>query len=459
METPLSAGYHTIARTIEELYDSFDNTKIPGGYAAAVICEGQVIFKKAYGFANHEYGIPFTSQSIFDFASVAKQFTGYCMAILLRQESLSFEDDIRQFIPELPDYGQKITMRHLLGHTSGLRDWYPMIKLAGYSEDDTISPEFLMKLICRQYSLNFTPGSQYTYSNSGYFLLAQLIQRLTGKTLREYADEKIFKPLGMISTFIRDDPNEIIPNRAFPYLGNENNDYGQGANRLAAPGCSSLFSNLEDMVTWMQYFDTCILNKDKIIELMLQPTPLNDGRKVNYNFGIAKGRWRDHVCMGHGGGWNAFACDVSYFPEERTSIIFITNRSPNHVNTSDAVRCVLFDEPENPQTPRTQDKIEDEQPALLEAALVDDYSGEYYSDEVQTAYTIHAENGHLRMSHLVNEDVRLRGKEPGVFSGDKYWCEEITFTRDEQGAVNGFLLSANAGNLMKNIRFLKLKIR
>ncbi|MBG0785095.1 MAG: beta-lactamase family protein [Anaerolineaceae bacterium] len=459
MKTSLPSRYENKAPAIEALFDSFDNKDLAGGYAAAVMCEGQVLFRKAYGFANHEFDVPFTTQTVFDFASVAKQFTGFCMADLILQGALSLDDLIREYIPELPEYEQKITIRHLLGHTSGLRDWYPMIKLAGYSEDDTIRPEFLMNLICRQKSLNFSPGSQYAYSNSGYFLLAQLVKRLNGKFLREYADEKIFKPLAMDATFFADDPDEIVSNRAFPYLEGANHKFGQGSNRLAAPGCSSLFSSLEDMTLWMQSVDAGITDQDPHFALMLQPTPLNDGRKVSYNFGIAKGRWHDHVCLGHGGGWNAFACDVSYFPEERIAIIFITNRSPNYVNTSEALRGILFEEPENPQTPPTQDKVEDEQLPLLEAALVEDFSGEYFSDEVQTAYTIHAENGHLRMSHLVNEDVRLCEKEPDVFSGDKYWCEEITFTRDEQGAVDGFLLSANAGNLMKNIRFLKLKFR
>jgi CubicO group peptidase (beta-lactamase class C family) len=451
MSASLNAKIENKARRIKSLFDSFDNKELSGGYAIAVLQNSQIIYQKAYGFANHEYEIPFTTQTIFDFASVAKQFTGYCIANLLQQKALSFEEDIRQYIPELPDYGQKITIRHLLGHTSGLRDWYPMIKLAGYSEDDTIGPEFLMKLICRQNALNFTPGSQYAYSNSGYFLLGQLVNRLTGKTLREFADEKIFKPLGMDSTFFGDDPNEIISNRAFPYLGNENNEYGQGANRLAAPGCSSLFSNLEDMITWMQHIDTCVLNKDEIFDMMLQPTPLNDGRKISYNFGIVKGRWRERVCMGHGGGWNAFTCDTSYFPEERTSIIFITNRSPNHVNTSDALRCILFDEPLT--TANKQESPALQQPSPINPLQIGDLTGEYYSSEIQTTYTIHVDNERLLMSHLVNEDVVLVEKEPDVFTGNRYWCEEVSFTRDKQGMVDGFRLSANSGNLMKDIGF------
>ena len=456
MKTPQKSDFEQKAKAVEDLFDSFDNIALFGGYSVAVVIEGQVIFRKAYGTANHEYDIPFTTQTIFDFASVAKQFTGYCVADFLLKSAFMEEADIREFIPELPDYGDPITIRHLLGHTSGLRDWYPMIKLAGYSENDTISTNFLMKLICRQKALNFMPGSRYAYCNSGYFLLSQLIERVSGKSLREYANESIFKPLGMGSTFFGDDPNEIIKNRAMPYLGNEHNDYGQGANRLAAPGCSSLFSNLEDMITWMRFFDTCIHNQDPHFELMRQPTPLNDGRKVSYNFGIAKGRWREHVCMGHGGGWNAFACDVSYFPQERTSIIFFSNRSPNHVNTSDALRCILFDEAEVFSPPNSPSNEPDQQPPRGNPTPVEDYSGEFYSDEVQTTYTVHPENDHLLMCHLVNEDVILREKEPDTFSGDKYWCDEITFTRDEQGLVNGLMLTADSGNLMKDILFSKI---
>lgn len=442
---------------IKTLYDSFDRKDLPGGYAVAILNEGQVIFKQAYGMANHEYDAPFTSQTVFDFASVAKQFTGHCIADLIRKNQLSLEDNIRKFLPELPDYGQAITVRHLLGHTSGLRDWFTLVKLTGRNESDTVTDDFLMKLTCSQQALNFTPGSQHAYSNTGYFLLAQIIHRATGKTLQAYADENIFKPLGMESTFFSMDVNEIIKERAAPYLGDADNHYGQGANQLTAPGSSSLFSTLDDMVKWARYFDQCIAEEDESFRMMLTPTVLNDGKQIKYNFGIFHGRWRNHLFIGHGGSWNAFACEVFLFPAERISLIFITNRSPNHINTYDAVRCILFDEPEFKQDGTEQETVEDQEPPAVDQTELANLPGIYFSPEIQSAYTVRYENGQLILGHLINENVILSWVKPGTYKGDKYWCEQLIFTRNAENEVDGFYLSADAGNMVKDLRFIKLE--
>lgn len=331
--------------SITELYDSFNRNDLAGGYAVGVVEKGNVIFQKGYGFANHDYEIPFTDNTVVDFASVAKQFTGYCIAKLIKEGLLTMEDDIRVYLPELPEYDRPIKLHHLLGHTSGLRDWFSMARLAGRNENDTITGDYLMKLITQQRELNFSPGTNFTYSNSGYFLLAQIVERVTKKSLRNYAQEQIFGPLEMKNTFFYDNENEIIKNKAVPYQENDKGIYGQGINRLSSVGSSSLFSTLEDMLKWAVFFDKCIVEGNDVFELMLTPTILEDSTQINYNFGIAKGSWRDYACIGHGGSWNAFACEVVYFPKERISIIFLTNRSPNYVNAQNTIREILLKEP------------------------------------------------------------------------------------------------------------------
>lgn len=437
---------------IMKLFDSFNREDLAGGYAVAITEGQQPIFKKAYGFANHEYESPFTTHTIFDFASVAKQFTGYSIATLLEDEQLSPDEDIRTYLPEIPDYGKPIFIRHLLGHTSGLRDWFPLVKLAGRSMNDTITDDYLMKLICRQQALNFAPGEQFAYSNSGYFLLAQIIQRATGKSLRTFAQEKIFGPLGMGNTFFADQEGEIIPNRAAAYVRDAHNIYRQANNRLLSYGSSSLFSSIEDMVKWVQHLDDQWTGQNPILNRMLTPTLLNNGKQLQYNFGITKGNWRGHTFFAHGGSWSGFACDVSYFPESRKGIIFITNRTPNFVNTHHAVREILLDEPHLEEHPPQNSQTEKASPAPPKAET-QELIGEYFNNEIQTAYTIELKNGQLTATHLVNADVTLTWVEPGKYLGNRDWFTEASFTRDSAGKIDGFLVSADAGNLAKNLWF------
>lgn len=165
---------------VEALFDACYKPDIPGGFAAAVIKDGKVLFKKAYGFADSENKVAFTTGTVADFASVAKQFTGYAVAELVQDGKLSLDDDIRRYLPDLPDFGATITIRHLLYHTSGIRDWVGLVKLSGRYMEDVISDDFLWKLVTNQKDLNFKPGQSFQYSNTGYLLLAGSYQMSPG---------------------------------------------------------------------------------------------------------------------------------------------------------------------------------------------------------------------------------------------------------------------------------------
>jgi CubicO group peptidase (beta-lactamase class C family) len=174
-------GSEDLEKKIDALFAPSDNPDIPGGFAVALVKDGQVLFKKAYGCANNEYDIPFSAKSVFDFASIAKQFTGLSIAILIELGKLSLEDNIMRYLPELPVCCRKIKIRHLLDHSSGLRDCVGLVKLSGRYSRDVITADFLMKLVLNQRELNFVPGDQYRYSNTGYFLLARIVSRVTKK--------------------------------------------------------------------------------------------------------------------------------------------------------------------------------------------------------------------------------------------------------------------------------------
>jgi len=201
---------------LDELFSEWNLPDSPGA-AVAVIRDGAVIFRKDYGMANLEYGIPITPKTVFHAASVSKQFTAYAVALLAEQGKLSLGDDIHKYLPELPDFGGVITIRHLLHHTSGLRDQLELAAMAGFRLDDVISQDQILKLVHHQHALNFVPGSEYLYCNTGYTLLAEIVAKVTGISFRDWTRENIFLPLGMLKTQFRDDYTQVVADAACSY--------------------------------------------------------------------------------------------------------------------------------------------------------------------------------------------------------------------------------------------------
>src|ERR1043165_9688876 len=213
---PAQDAPDTRASRVDALFADLNRKPSPG-LAIAVVRNGKVILRRGYGLANIEHRAPITPSTVFDLASLSKQFTGLAVAMLAVEGKIKLSDDIRKYIPELPDFGRPITIAHLAHHTSGLRDWASALSVAGWRPDDPITFKQILTMAYNQRSLNFEPGAEYLYSNTGYVLLAELVQRVTGRSFREWTDEHIFRPLGMTSTHVREDYNEVIPNRAYGY--------------------------------------------------------------------------------------------------------------------------------------------------------------------------------------------------------------------------------------------------
>src|SRR4051794_10174074 len=201
---------------IDRLFKAWHHPDTPGA-AVVVIKDGNVFYQNGYGCADLAHGIPITSETVFDVASVSKQFTGLAVAMLIAERRLSLDDDIRAHLPKLPDFGKPITIRHLLHHTSGLRDWSPTLALAGAGWSDPFTIDDILRMLSRQRELEFDPGATSLYSNTGYNLLAEIVAKITGQSFRSWTDENIFKPLGMRHTHFCDDPTEIIWNQAACY--------------------------------------------------------------------------------------------------------------------------------------------------------------------------------------------------------------------------------------------------
>jgi len=292
---------------------------------------GDVLYTQAYGMANLELGVPLTTDSVFPIDSMSKQFTGMAIVLLSLSGKLSFSDDVRKYIPELPDYGHPISIDDLLHQTSGLKDAGELLRFAGFRAPfDVQTKKAYFDIIVRQRALNFNPGDQYLYSDTNYFLLALVVERVSGKTLADFARQQIFEPLAMTHTQIRDDSSRIIPGRATEYNKGYDERSSDGAfhnadSHIEALGQDGVFTTLIDLAKWDRNFYDSKLGGPKAIDLMLQTKKLNDGRENNYALGLIRGSYRGLPRVEHGGGGFGSDTEMIRFPEQRLTVAVLCN--------------------------------------------------------------------------------------------------------------------------------------
>ena len=324
---------------VDSIFAAWDHDNTPG-CAMGVIQNGQWAYQHAYGMADLEAKTPITTQNAFYIGSMAKQFTAMSILLLAEQGKLALSEDIRKYLPELPDYGTPISVENLIHHTSGLPEYYDLWdqKIKDDWDGDPISHAAevnaanSLKLIASQKTLNFSPGDKYVYTNTNYFLLGEIVERLSGKSLRQFADEAIFKPLGMTYTQYRDEAKITIPNLAVGYVLNP--DGSRDPQRLryqlyTLVGEGGLYTTLDDLFKWDQNFYHNQLGKKDpyLIDQMLAIQPLNSGELNNYAFGLVIMKYRGMTQIEHGGGWFGYSSDIARFPEKKLTVIELCNLS------------------------------------------------------------------------------------------------------------------------------------
>jgi CubicO group peptidase (beta-lactamase class C family) len=309
---------------VDALFSKWNTLDSPGA-AVAVIKDGLVIYRKGFGSAQLEYGIPITPSTIFHVASVSKQFTAMAVTMLEAAGKLSADDDIRKYLPGLGDFGKTITIRHLLNHTSGLRDQWELLILSGWRMDDVITQAQIMDRLRRQKELNFAPGERYLYCNSGYTLLAEIVSRVSGQPFTDWTRDNIFKPLGMTSTHFHLDHQEIVKNRAYSYDGEVGKGFTRAVLNYANVGATSLFTTVEDTANWLRNFDDRRVGGSAAIDRMLTKGVLNSGQEIPYARGIVVEEYKGLKVIGHSGGDAGFRSDVVYFPGEKFGVAVFSN--------------------------------------------------------------------------------------------------------------------------------------
>ena len=290
-------------KDINGIFSDYDKPGSPG-CALGVYRNGSIAYAHGYGMASLELGVPITPQTVFDIGSTSKQFTAFSILLLQQQGKLSVDDDIRKFMPEIPDYGHRITLHHLMTHTSGMRDYAGLFDLAGVPEQNLTNDQDAVDLIVRQKALNFNPGEEWDYSNTGFFLLSQVVKRVTGKTLRDFDQENIFTPLGMRSTQIFNDHTLVIPHRATGYsYDKERNAFGVEMSNFEQTGDGSVQTSVEDLQKWDENFYTVKLGGPDLISQMQVVGKLNNGKEHSYAAGLEITKYRGQPAVRHGGAW------------------------------------------------------------------------------------------------------------------------------------------------------------
>lgn len=394
---------------IDQVFADYDSTRSPG-CSMAIYHEGEIAYARGYGMANLEYGIANLPNTVFRIASTSKQFTAMAIALLAEQGALSLDDDIHKFFPELPTYNAPVTIRQLIHHTSGLRDYLGLAEAADWTQDYSVDEA--LKMIVRQQELNFTPGTKHLYSNTGYFLLSQIVQIVSDQTLSEWAGENMFRPLEMTSTHFHDDHTHIVENRADGYRPSDNDGFNISMTILDMVGDGGIYTTVEDLLKWDQNYYDNQLGKGgpELTELLQTPGKLNNGDELNYAFGLSVGEFRGTPEIRHGGAFVGYRAGLNRYPDHHLSVAVLCNYADTFpTRLARSVASLFLDEKED-----VGDSIDQVEAQSLEASEVVDVSvtdlerlvGEYWHAEDLTLRSIVIEEGSLFFSR--GDDNRSR---------------------------------------------------
>ena len=420
------------------------------GCAVGVAVGGTPILRKAYGMADLEHDVRNTADTIFEAGSVSKQFTAMAVQLLAHEGKLSLDDPVRKYIPELPDYKVPLTIRHMLNHTSGLRDWGSVASIAGAPRTTReYTHGHVLDIVSRQNSLNFEPGSKWSYSNTGFNLSAIIVSRVSGMPFAEFSKQRIFAPLGMTHTSWRDDHTRIVKGRAIAY-SLEGGEYHIEMPFENVYGNGGLLTTVGDLLIWNENFVNPKVGNAKLLAEMSAAGHFNDGKPLEYGLGLFVHNYRGVANINHSGSTAGYRAHLNRFPKSRTSVAVLCNgsngdatRSANHVSD---IFLGLVPEPANSLTDQDGPPLIRPAPSTAEMAP---FVGEFWSDEAETMLTVAFENGVLVVRRRPDTLIKLTNIGPNRYRGS---IGEVTFIRNASGAVEGLSIKQDR---VWDLRFVK----
>lgn len=530
----------TVTETeIDAIFEEWKDQNKPG-LAVSIVKDGEAIYSKGYGSANMEYDIPITPKTIFHAASLSKQFTAFAILLLEADGKLSLKDDIRKYIPEVPDFGNTITLEQLASHTSGLRDQWDLLRISGYRLDDVITTSHILKIIEKQKALNFKPGDDDLYSNTGFTLLAEVVARVSGQSFADFTKNRIFKPLGMDNSQFFDDHEKIVKNRAYSYYKSDKG-FKKSILSYATVGPTSLFVTAEDFTKWALNFENPIVGSKAIIKKLNTQPELNNGNKAGFALGQITGKYQGIEVFVHSGSDAGYKAYFARIPKYKLSVMILANSSSidpvNQVfgivnlylsdkfeeqkerdiftpdpkdfisltksqlqkftgdywepkegykrkiyvkndtlmyyrserNESKLVPVapnkfkmlgdsedvtVVFNKNENNE-PQLEFFINDKPPLTMLAFTdvnVNNYKGNFYSDELSTAYQFEMKDNKLIVKHNRNDDIELSAIQKDFFISENTKYISLKFVRNKLNEIIGFNMSSERA---KNLWFIR----
>jgi CubicO group peptidase (beta-lactamase class C family) len=446
-----------IESQVDAVFADWNKSDSPGCTCAA-IKDGKILYAKGHGLAGLEHNAPLNADSVFYIASTTKQFTAAAVGLLVLDGKLSLQDDIRKYYPEFKNLSAVVTVEQLIHHTSGIRDYLELMSLMGRSETAKFDNAFVVKLIGRQKALNFVPGTQYLYSNSNYVLLADLVRRVSGKTLQEFARERIFTPLGMNATRFGDNLGEIIPNRVISY-GSGPNGAVQFIKTIEAYGDGNLLTTANDLARWDENFYTGKVGGAALLELQKSVGVLASGVKTNYGLGLTYEQFRGQPAVSHSGGFQGFRTEMIRFPDQHLTVIALCNSGT--INAAGLARRVatiylagqLGPPPAPPPPPVSRTEIK------VDPSLYDRYVGDY-ALEVQPQFVLSfIREGDNFFIHPSGQNRSLIFPESETKFFSRMVDAQITFHREVDGSVNRLTLHQGGDREAKRVTKFTLEAK
>lgn len=442
----------SVSRWVDSIFAPYANPTSPG-CAVGVVQKGALALAKGYGMADLEHSVAIRPDTRFYIASISKQFTAMSIILLAQDGRLSLDDSIQQWVPEVPSFGAKITLRHLLQHTSGLRDYFTLLALSGWPTDGQLSEQQLLSLVARQKSLNFNPGDEFLYSNTGYALLAIVVKRVSGKSLRDYAAERIFKPLGMTNTMFRDDHTMLVPERALGYqLVGSNYHISQPQFDIVGDG--GVYTTVEDLAKWDANFRTGKVGGKQAISLLQTPGKLNDGQPIPYALAISVGEFHGLKTFSHSGSYGGYRSTFLRVPDKNVSVITLCNTSDAPNSLAEQVASVVLNFAAQKTTVAsiglptsslwlsgTAQAPNDSIAVRLRASQLARIAGNYYSSELDLPVTIVARESALVLQRAQSDELRFSPVSDDLFTNSDQMLLKVM--RDDHGNVTGFRLTIN----------------
>lgn len=424
-----------LLQVVNGLFAEWDKQDTPG-CAVGIVKAGKLEYRRGFGMANIEHGIPVSINTVFDIGSDSKKFVALSIVLLARQGLLTLDDDIRSFIPEMMEYEYVITIRDLLRHTSGIRDYFYLAYFSGFDYGNSCPVEDVISLIARQSGLNFRPGTEFQYSNSGYFLLAEIVKRVSGLSQRAFADLHIFGPLGMKNTHFHDNHKDILRNRADGYTPKDGGGFEICMSNFDVVGAGGVYSTIEDLCLWDANFYNNIIGgygKDLIDEIT-SPSHLGNGDVLVGAFGFNITNYRGLKVVMHGGTTPGYQSQMMRFPEQDFTVICLSNdyrSNPTRLchSIADEYLSDVFTEQVAPVAAKTDRPFLNVRTSELESKV-----GFFHGKDDGEIWDIELVDGKLMvMAHEMGAKFEVRPTSKNAFESIDFYYD-LTATFDDSAA-------------------------